>query len=168
MGQNFKNIDWDLAVEQIGPQLYRYFCAQFSKATAADLVQDTLIRLVQKCQSEQFQLDKGSLVSYAFGIAKYVRLEAKKNERKYEVVQNIDFKAVADDKQYISDEVSHLRWAISQLKTDEQEIILLMIDNDLTMLEISNLLNIPINTIKSHIHRAKSNLRQIMEAKNEI
>ncbi len=167
MGKNFKNINWDQAVEQIGPQLYRYFCAQFSRATASDLVQECLIRLVQKCQNEEFQSEKGSLVSYAFGIAKFIRLEANKSERKYEVVENIDVIAGADDRQYISDEVSHLRWAISQLKSDEQEIILLMVDNDLTMLEIANLLEIPLNTIKSHIHRAKSSLRELMEANNE-
>lgn len=167
MSQNFKNIDWDQAVEQIGPQLYRYFCGQFAKATASDLVQECLIRLIQKCQNEEFKSEKGSLVSYAFGIAKFVRLEAKKNQRKYEIIENIDVIAGADDRQYISDEVSHLRWAINQLKPDEQEIILLMIENDLTMQEISNLLEVPLNTIKSHIRRAKSNLRLLMEANYE-
>ena len=64
-------MDWEKTVADIGPRLFKYFNASFASETAADLVQETLIRLVRK--QREFQSDKGTLIMYAFGIARRVR-----------------------------------------------------------------------------------------------
>ncbi|HEY8269680.1 MAG TPA: sigma factor, partial [Pseudobdellovibrionaceae bacterium] len=65
---------WHNIIKDLGPSLYRYFSASFATQTAADLVQETLIRLVHKQRRGEFAAEKGSLKAYAFGIARFVRL----------------------------------------------------------------------------------------------
>jgi RNA polymerase sigma-70 factor (ECF subfamily) len=155
--------NWQDAVNELAPSLYRYFLGSFAAAQASDLVQETLIRLVQKHRSGEFRSEQGSLKSYAFGIARFVRLEGLKDDPGFDLVEDessLDIKgAEAPDH---NDQVAHLRWAIRQLKPSEQEIILFMIDGELQIAEISQLIDMPIGTVKSHIHRAKENLREIM------
>ncbi len=160
--------DWQQIVNDVGPCLYRYFCGVFSPTQASDLVQESLIRLVKKYRNGEFEPAKGTVKSYAFGIARFVRMEAKKDIPAFDLVDDDSaLDILAEHQPDITDQVSHLRWAIARLKPIEQEIILLMIDEDSSLAQIAVILNMPVGTVKSHVHRAKENLRQIMEVKNE-
>lgn len=162
------SIDWNLAVADIGPRLYRYFCASFPWSIASDLVQEVFIRLVEKYRNGSFDPKKGSLRMFAFGIARLVRLEVFKtlpeenffgDPIKYEwrVASNKNVIGSEDiDKSY------SLRKAIAQLNEIQKEIILLLIDEDLTLADISKIIKIPIGTVKSHVHRAKVQLRNLL------
>lgn len=160
--------EWTAIIEDIGPDLYRFFLGTFIAPTASDLVQETLIRLVQKYREGYFDLSKGSLKNYAFGIAKFIRLESLKKKTNYELVDDesqLDISTlVAPDR---TDPVAHLRWAIHQLKPIEQELILQMLDTEATFETMAQEFNIPLGTVKSHIHRAKEKLRQLLEAHHE-
>jgi RNA polymerase sigma-70 factor (ECF subfamily) len=161
---NYLEPDWQQIVRDTGPRLFRYFSGTFPAVVASDLVQETLIRLVQKQRSGEFDPQKGNLNTYAFGIARFVRLETLKDSSAFELVD--DEKKLDTPTHHsanLADQVSHLRWAIKQLKPIEQEILLLMIDADSQLEEIANALSLPLGTVKSHIHRAKEQLRKIME-----
>jgi len=159
--------DWDAIVDEIGPKLFAYFKSRFNDSIANDLTQETLIRLVDKHQSGVFNINKGSLTMYAFGIAKYVRLEAVKSHSKHD---HLEFeihheKAECTHKEDFEekDQLSQLRFAISKLPEPQQEIILLQIDDELGLKEIGSLMSMPTGTVKSHIHRAKQNLMNLMK-----
>jgi RNA polymerase sigma-70 factor, ECF subfamily len=155
--------DWQQIVTELGPSLYRYFCGIHSAPTASDLVQETLIRLVQKFRNDEFDPSKGTLRAYAFGIARFVRLESLKDKTHFDLVDNeSSLDIAAAEKINSTDAVTHLRWAITQLKPIEQELILSMIDNDLSLDSLASDFKIPVGTVKSHIHRAKEKLREIM------
>lgn len=155
--------NWQQFVKVTGPRLYRYFLGTFSVSMASDLVQETLIRLVQKQRSGEYDSEKGDLQAYAFGIARFVRLEAIKRGTELDLVVDENILDVSVSNKFdSSDQVIYLRWAIKQLKPIEQEIILLMIDADYQLDQIAKHLNIPLGTVKSHVHRAKTQLRQIM------
>ncbi len=159
---------WTEIVEDVGPDLYRFFMASFTAEKASDLVQETLIRLVQKQRNKEFDSEKGSLKNFAFGIAKYVRLESLKKKLDFQLVENdsdLDIPtSILIDR---SDPITHLRWAIGQLKPIEQDLILQMIDEEATFEKIAIDFKMPVGTVKSHIHRAKEKLRQIMEVNHE-
>lgn len=160
--------DWHKVVNEIGPKLYRYFCGVFPNNMASDLVQETLIRLVQKYKSGHINSQKGNLTSYAYGIAKYVRLEEFKKTSNFDLVNDEQELDVVDSSGVdLINQITHLRWAISQLKIVEQDILLLMIDSEISIEEIAQELDLPEGTVKSHIHRAKIKLRELMEDKNE-
>lgn len=156
--------NWSQVVDELGPKLYRYFSGSFAPAAAADLVQDTLVRLLQKQRNGAWDPAKGTLATFAFGIARYVRLEAQKGFAGLEMLtdENADVPSslpAAHD----SDPAAHLRWAIRQLGLIEQEILLRLIDEECQLEEIANELGLPLGTVKSHIHRAKEKLRALME-----
>ena len=55
------------------------FSASFTPQVASDLTQETLIRLVKKCEDGSYDSTQGSIVMFSYGIARLVRLEAWKN-----------------------------------------------------------------------------------------
>lgn len=154
-------------VDDVAPDLYRYFMGSFDHSTAADLVQETLIRLVTKYRRGEFDSSKGSIKSYALGIARFVRLEEMK---KKSIVDLVDDEAQLDvtlsQTTDGDDQVLRLRWAIRQLNPIEQDLILQMIDEESSLEIISKRLSMPIGTVKSHIHRAKEKLKKILEVKS--
>lgn len=161
------NLDsqWHSIINDLGPSLFRYFSGCFASQVASDLVQETLIRLVHKHRRGDFQAEKGSLKAYAFGIARYVRLEGLKEHPGFDLVEDEEILEAHPKDAFVdhSDPVAHLRWAIGRLRPVEQELILLMIDEELSLEQMAVALSLPVGTVKSHIHRAKENLRRIME-----
>lgn len=145
-------MDWDKTVAEIGPRLFKYFNASFAPETAADLVQETLIRLVRK--QDEFQSDKGTLTMYAFGIARRVRLETWKSQAREKVT--VDFRQPPED----DERLHQLRTFIQELNEIQQQIICLYVDNELTISEVGQILEMPVGTVKSHLHRAKEILRE--------
>lgn len=157
--------DWREVVGDIGPKLYRYFCGIFDPSKASDLVQETLIRLVNKYRSGEFDEAKGSLTALAFGIARFVRLEAQKQAKSYEVLSDGEDLEMASPIPIAHDSnpVAHLRWANRQLSLIEQEILLRVVDEECQLDQIAADLDIPLSTVKSHVHRAKEKIRKLME-----
>jgi RNA polymerase sigma-70 factor (ECF subfamily) len=148
-------MDWEKTVADLGPRLFKYFNASFSSETAADLVQETLIRLVRKHGDGGFNSGKGSVTMYAFGIARLVRLETWKSESK----QNgppIEITPQPVD----AEPVRQLRAFIRELGEIQQQVLLLYIDDELSLNEIAQLLTMPVGTVKSHLHRAKEILKE--------
>lgn len=167
-------INWNQTILDIGPRLYRYFCGCFPEHQAADLVQEVLIRLVRKVQEAQVDENKGSIRMYAFGIARFVRLEGKRalffhplstgfeeyEESKQEGIQE---NASPMDVYEKTQQMNRLRQSIKSLPEEQQEVLLLYLDQDLTLPEIGDILGMPVNTIKSHLHRAKALLKQRLQ-----
>lgn len=157
-------LDWHAVIQDLAPALYRYFYAGFNVQTAEDLVQNTLIRLIEKVQNHQFDSSQGSLRMYAFGIAHFVRLEARRQKKK-------DFSFELDDN-VLSEENSpetnleqqsstkQLRQAIALLTEVQQNVLHLYLDEELTMDQIALILEMPVGTVKSHLHRAKEDLKK--------
>jgi DNA-directed RNA polymerase specialized sigma24 family protein len=70
-------LEWDLLLSQIGPKLNTYFIMSGSSThDAEDLVQDTLVRLVRKVESVHYNKKLANLQTYAYGLARFIRLEA--------------------------------------------------------------------------------------------
>ena len=155
---------WNDIVKQLGPALLRYFSASFPTAIASDLVQEVLIRLVRKHRSGHFVEAKGTLRMFAFGIAHYVRLEGLKAtpvETHFADTTDYDgrsFQVSAEPEN--AEKIFRLRQALLSLSETERQIILLHIDEEMTLAHISEILKIPVGTVKSHVHRAKEKLKK--------
>lgn len=164
------SMNWDGLIDVLGPKLYRYFCARFEDTLADDLTQETLVRLVTKFNSGDFDNSKGTMEMFAFGIARFVRLEELK--RKTPVLMdkseqdNIVDQANLFESTHDKSELFLLRKGIAHLLEPEQEIILLMIDQEWTLNQISQHMQMPLGTVKSHVHRAKKNIISFIEEKS--
>lgn len=158
-----QEIDWAPVINDLGPALYAYFCVSFSPAHADDLVQSTLIRLIEKYRGGSFDPNKGSLRMYAYGIAHFVRLEGLRSIEHTEDVNGehlADSNATADAQLEQQARARRLRQAIRQLGEVQQQVLNLYLDEELSQEEIGYILQMPLNTVKSHIHRAKEELRR--------
>lgn len=156
--------NWNAVVEGLGPKLFRYFRARFSHEQASDLTQETLIRLVQKARSGEFNPARGTLRMYAYGIAHFVALEALKSGVREEIAElEPDFTLEAECLE--RQRARLLRSALIRLEPVQTQILSFMIDEELSLTDIAQLLALPLGTVKSHVHRAKARLREILNAK---
>lgn len=160
--------DWNAIVEELGPKLFRYFRARFSYEHAADLTQETLIRLVQKTNAGQFDPGRGNLRMYAYGIAHFVALEAQKRPESMESAPELHLVSRLEEEMIEQQRRDQLRAALRRLDQVHVQIISLMIDEELTLNDIGVLLGMPVGTVKSHVHRAKEKLREILSAKESV
>lgn len=163
--------DWENIVRELGPKLLRYFSASFPRHASSDLVQESLIRLVRKSENGDFDPTRGTYRALAFGIAHYVRLEHLK-AMDPQVPLNHSFNdppsPLSLENEYSrSEEGKKLRTAIYSLRSPEQDILLLLIDKDLTLKEIGLILDLPEGTVKSHVFRAKENLKTILQGEKD-
>ena len=168
-------IDWNIIVRRDGPKLFRYFRARFEHHEASDLVQEVLLRMVRKERTAGLRHENGSFTAYALGIAHFVAREAyrKKKRLKEDVLNDHgevgdsdslgdggSFNDITLDERLIeSENIEHLRGAIRRLPLPAQEILALLIERDLNLQNIAEIMNLPLNTIKSHIHRSKLRLK---------
>ena len=158
-------------VDYLSPRLYRYFQTCFREKEAYDLVQETFLRLWAK--KDSIDPRKGNLIMYTYGIAANLKREKfrKNSVEKEIIVTTMEEQEVEED---IVDRLSdrfrliQLRRAISVLKEVEREALSLAIDDNLKISEIAQLMKIPIGTVKSHIHRAKENLKRILISQTSI
>lgn len=156
----------DLAAE-LGPRLYRYFYASFSSNLASDLVQEVFLRLLPRLG--EVDSTRGNVITYAYGIAHNVRKEALRQRVKERRVDSLgpDNEPVYDDPVFERmeerDATVRLREAISKLKEDERSVILLLVEGDLPLAEIGQILDMPVGTVKSHVHRAKIHLKALLD-----
>lgn len=167
--------NWNIIVRRDGPKLFRYFRARFEQQEASDLVQEVLLRMVRKERDAGLQHEHGSFTAYALGIAHFVAREAykKKKRLKEDVLSDhdeiIDSVSLSDtgsiddislDERLIEFEnIKLLRSAIRKLPLPSQEILTLLIERDLNLQNIAEIMNLPLNTIKSHIYRSKIRLK---------
>jgi RNA polymerase sigma-70 factor (ECF subfamily) len=165
------SLDWDSVVEDLGPRLYRYFCFRFSNELADDLTQETLVRLVRKVEEGKFDAQKGTLKMLGFGIAHYVALESQKLERHDSIEEwqevlpsSLDLEQLTIDK----DMVHKLREHLHALPDLEHQVLALLVDQGLTLNEISLILQIPEGTIKSHVFRAKKRLLKMFQMESVV
>ncbi len=155
-------IDWNAVAALLGPRLYNYFRRRGFIAQAADMTQETLLRLLEKAEFGEYNPNKGRLDQFAFGIARFVALEQRK--RHPELMLDLESVAVADEEKIESDMQTQqyttaLRAAIGELTEAQQDVLWLILDEDLKLDEIALILEIPLGTVKSHVHRAKEQLK---------
>lgn len=154
-------MDWNAIVCEVGPPLFRFFCLRNDEALAADLVQDTLIRLHRKVNEGRYDSKRGTLRAFTFGIAFHVQRE---NNRRLRSVREISMDSMEIAVETSGDRLNSisLRKALLKLSPDEQDILGLLLDKELTLEEIADVTRMPIGTVKSHVYRAKQKLKEIL------
>ena len=165
------SLDWNQIVEELAPGLWRYFCASFPGPISEELVQTTLLRLFEKVTAETYDPAQGSLRMYAYGIARLVRLEQRRSptpssdDDSVKLLQISSSEPSAEQSLSEQGEIERLRRAIEKLPIVQKDILSLYLDDELTLEQMGQLLGLPTNTVKSHIHRAKENLAELLGKK---
>ena len=141
---------------EVGPALLGYFRRQPALAgTAEDLLQDTFVRALKRFDRLQTAVSQRA---YLFGIARHVCLDALRRLRVVEEL-SADTPAVT---QATDERLEPMRQAIAELPEAQREALLLKLQQELSYVEIAEVLAIPVGTVRSRLHHAVLHLRQTL------
>lgn len=137
--------------------LYRY-CQD--EQLCFDLVQDTFVRF-HKYQGH-FDEKKSSIKTYLFRMAYQLMINRLKKRRRMKKI--LPFLYVQSQQQSFSHEDRlTVQAAIQQLPDEQRAVILLTYYHDLTQKDISEVLEIPVGTVKSRLHVSLKKLKELLE-----
>ena len=130
---------------------------------AEDILQDTFVKIWKSIG--QYDSSKGRLFTWMANVAKnlaidYVRSKAHLNLGKTDDISDIPVEMV-DHKAYVHPnlETIGIKQLLVHLNKDQQEIINLIYFNGFTHVQVAELLNIPLGTIKTKLRLAILKLR---------
>ncbi len=162
---------FDALVERHTPRLYRVVRRMASDAAEAEVfVQEAWLRAWRALPGWDAQ---GSLFPWLARIAMNVARDA------WRKLRPLDFADLdGGDLALAAEEPSPEQWlereqalevlsrAVGQLRPEERAVIALRYDGGLAYEQIAQALQVPVNTVRTHLHRAKAALRRAVEAED--
>ncbi|ACL18820.1 RNA polymerase, sigma-24 subunit, ECF subfamily [Desulfitobacterium hafniense DCB-2] len=114
--------------------------------------------------------DKYTFRAWLYAIARNKAIDLMR-KRKREIPLSIDESLVdrqmGPEEAYLAKEQAlDVRAILEELPEHYRQALYLRYQQELSYEEISTVLNIPISSVKTHLHRGKEKLRQIMEGRN--
>ena len=147
-------------------RLYRFFRAHVEDGIA-DLVQRTWTACVEK----RDKIPEGvKFRAFLFGVAhKELLMQLRKHYRGQRAMTKVAATAAAPmttPSQAVAtrEEEQLLRWALGRIPLESRVTIELFYWEELSVDEVAGVLEIPTGTVKSRLHRARTQLREAMEA----
>ena len=133
-----------------------------SEANAKDIIQDTMLSIWQNIASFSHQ---SSFKTWAYTIARRRLTDFYRAGTKHETSSIADYTGTLTAKDCLneSEERLDVRQAVQSLSDKESELIHLIFHAQLSYQEISEIMNIPIGTIKSRMSAIKGKLRPLLE-----
>lgn len=145
--------------------VYRFFQSKVSAEAVMELVQDTFATLIRK--RDRFT-GTSSFRSYLFGIARHRLLEHFREHRKalrHEAVDLTKLTAEAlggSPTSVLGDAQEHhlLRLALTRIPLESQILLELYLWEEFTGAQVAEIMEVPENTMRSRLRRAKALLEQ--------
>jgi RNA polymerase sigma-70 factor (ECF subfamily) len=147
--------------------LHRYLARRLEPATADDLVAETFLIAWQ--QRHRYQPERGSARAWLYGIAtnllrRHARAEARAwramardGGRRGDLADAPD--TVAARRTDAGTQARQLAGALAALRSEERDVLLLVAWAGLQPVEVAGALNVPVATVRTRLHRARTALR---------
>ena len=150
-----------LEAKKFEKNLLNFFWRQgVSYSEGEDLVQETYLRL---WEYRDRYTKSAKLSTFLFLIARQVRIDALRRQTRRENREERWMKERPQTVDPATCSKEDVRWALSQLPESHREVVELGVFQDLPYAEISELLGIPVGTVKSRMSNALKKLKSIME-----
>ena len=155
-----------------GP-LYRFAVLRCGSAeTAADIVQEIFLALLNN--SLKFDPTRGVLQGFLFGVARNLVMKQHDAARRYprinhtastdEPVDDIADSAAGPLERLLASEAADgVRNALQQLAPHYRDVVILYEMHDLSYVEIAQICNIDIGTVRSRLSRARARLVELLQ-----
>jgi len=168
-------------VERHQDRIFGYLMGMVKdRAVADDLFQETFERVIKAMQGQRGSYDpQGQWLSWVMSIARNAAIDHTRRQKKWKKVPHEEddgrsfWDTLEDDSPYADEQLHRAEqreWLdehIEQLAPEQQEVLLLRQETDLTFREIAELQDVSINTALGRMRYALKNLRKMMEASNE-
>ncbi len=129
-----------------------------------DLVQEVFVKIFKNLNKLK---DQKKIKSWIYQITRrtafdYYRRKSS-NKKKQEALNTSDDKNIELERETKKANLNiDINWALKQLAIEERELILLALYNELKLEEISQILEIPVGTVKSKLFRSKEKLKKLL------
>jgi len=152
----------ELFTRHQGP-IYRYAVHMCGREAGDDIVQDTFLALLRR--NGQYDRTRGPLVGYLFGIARHIVLKQLASLYQSALTGELDGLLngeVALDQPSVLDELTRaeaiaaVRAAVQSLPPPYREVIVLCELQDIDYAVAADIVQCPIGTIRSRLHRARA------------
>jgi RNA polymerase sigma-70 factor (ECF subfamily) len=146
--------------------LFAYLCRVIADdGLAEEVLQDTLLAVWRGAGRVT---ERSSVRAWLFGIARRQRHNALRRRTLHLVEESALAPLYSSDPEpadlvLTQAAIADLSATIDRLPSDHREIILLTFVDELSYLELADVLGVPIGTVKSRLHSAKRALRSLLE-----
>lgn len=165
------NSEWfDEVFRRHRVSVFRFVSSRVGQADAADLTAETFARAFES--RHRYDTARRSARSWLFGIASHVcidhlRRTGLRRRRRNEIAAGWLYRPVAEADQTAANLDAQsfgpaLADALRALSERERQALLLNAVSSLTYQEIAEILEIPIGTVRSTLHRARRRLRELL------
>ena len=128
---------------------------------AEDLAQDTFLALVRGASRYE---PRAQFRTYLYGIALKL-LAAERRKHKTTPLEEVDQEPAAGE---APEKALWVRQSIARLDGSEREILMLREYEQLSYVEISELMRLPLNTVRTRLFRARMTLKGYLEPQEKI
>jgi RNA polymerase sigma-70 factor (ECF subfamily) len=112
----------------------------------------------------RFDSSKGSVRAWLFGCARYVALDRLRAERRWTDAMPPDGTVPDGDERLLADQrIERLHAAIARLPLEYREALVLTELHELSYAEAADVLDCPIGTVRSRLHRGKALLAAMLD-----
>ena len=152
--------DVQRAFDEHKDAVYRFAWRMSSPAAAEDITQEAFLVLLT--QPGRYDPSRGSLRSFLLGIARNLALKRWRTEHRLEPLEDDAFVAPALDldRGELGEIVGR---AVRALPPLQREVVVLAEYEELTLDEIARAVDAEVGTVKSRLHRARQNLKKMLE-----
>lgn len=127
-----------------------------SSERAEDLAQETFLALVRAATRYE---PRAQFRTYLYGIALKLLAAERRKHKSLPLEEMSEEPAVHDS----SDKALWVRQSLGRLEGSEREILMLREYEQLSYMEISELLRLPLNTVRTRLFRARMALKEFLE-----
>ena len=153
--------EFKAAFEEHKDAVYRFAWRMMNSAAAAeDVAQDVFLSLLRL--PDRFDPNRGRLRSFLLGITRNLILKRWRDEHSWDHLDDEQF--VARPIEVERSEVAELVGeAVRSLPPLQREVLILAEYEELSLEEIARTVESEVGTVKSRLHRARENLRRMLE-----
>ena len=143
--------------------VYRFaFAMAKSRSFAQDVTQEVFLNVLQN--AHRFDSAKGFVRAWLFGCARHVTLDRLRLERRWTDDLPADLTAIDSDERLLADQrVERLHAAIARLPVEYREALVLAELQELTYAETAAVLDCPVGTVRSRLHRGRVLLTAMLD-----
>ena len=160
-------------IDAYGTDIYA-FCSRITcnRQEADDLYQDTFLKAMEKDDINEEDNPRAYLIGIAVNVWNNKKRKSLWRKNKTEVVfyaDETEISRISDETEQVEMQVvqqqniAEVRKAVSELPEKMRIVILMFYMEEMTVDEISKILGIPGGTVKSRLHSARMQLKNVME-----
>jgi len=158
--------------DKYAPLIYRYIARRIGRPGTEDLVAETFIAAFGG--RHRYDLARSDARPWLYGIATNIIGRHGRDElRQMRISQAIDGKAIVPghaDRVSLDTTAQSLRGdlmiALAGLAVGDRDVLVLIAWEDLTYEEVADALAIPVGTVRSRLHRARMQLRPVLQQRS--